>query len=202
MPLSSPPTVTLTTFTDFVAATGTARIGKARDAKAFYQQGYAPKRDFYKLLRDRIDVCFAAGWDASQLKTALKDVHDAKKISNYEDCRKGLTRWVGRKTIVSHPSLRETWESGGLRVTINPELHADINGDPHLIKHYFKADALSKQKANLILHLLGKCAPKETTVGVLDLRRSKLFTPTVEIAGMDALLDAEALAMSALWNAV
>jgi len=52
------------------------------------------------------------------------------------------------------------------------------------------------------LHLLGKRAPAGTIVGVLDVRRSKLFTPTTSIAGLDALLDAEALAMVVLWNAV
>jgi hypothetical protein len=42
------PSVTLTAFVDFVAASGTTRITKARNAKAFYEQGYAPERDFYK----------------------------------------------------------------------------------------------------------------------------------------------------------
>src|SRR5258705_5513385 len=99
------PTVTLTTFVDFVAATGTARITKTRAAKAFYEQGYAPERDFYKPLRDRIESCFANGWSASSLKDALKDITDPKKVDNYEDCRKGLTKWVGRKTVVAHPAL-------------------------------------------------------------------------------------------------
>jgi hypothetical protein len=52
------------------------------------------------------------------------------------------------------------------------------------------------------LHLLGKHAPRGTTVGVLDVRRAKLFTPTVIIAGLDALLNSETLAMVSLWDAV
>ena len=127
---------------------------------------------------------------------------DTKKIDNYEECRKGLSKWVGRKTITPLPALRGTWKSGDLEVSVNPELHADVNGAPHLIKLYFKAEPLSKQKAELILHLLGKRAPKGTTVGVLDVRRSKLFTPTVSIMGLDALLQSEALALVSLWNSV
>lgn len=196
------PTVTLTTFVDFVAATGTTRITRIRNAKSYYEQGYAPERDFYKPLRDRIEKCFANGWSASGLKAALNDVSDSKKIDNYDECRQGLTKWVGRKKITSLPAVRRSWKSGGLEVTLNPELHANVDGVPNLIKLYLKADPLSKQKADLILHLLGKHAPQGTTVGVLDVRRSKLFTPTVSIAGLDALLKAEALAMVALWNTV
>jgi len=196
------PNITLTTFADFVSATGTARITKTRAAKTYYEGGYAPERDFYKLLRDRIETCFANGWSAAALKAALRDVQDAKKIDNYEECRRGLTKWVGQKKVIPHPALRGVWKSGGLEVVINPELHADIGGTPHLIKLYFKGEPLSKQKANLILHLLGRYAPDGTTVGVLDVRRSKLFTPTIDIAGMDALLDAEAAALVALWRAI
>jgi hypothetical protein len=50
------PTVSLTTFVDFVAATGTTRITRVRSAKTYYEQGYAPERDFYKPLRDRIEA--------------------------------------------------------------------------------------------------------------------------------------------------
>jgi hypothetical protein len=87
-------------------------------------------------------------------------------------------------------------------VSVNPELHAKINGKPHLLKLYFKSDPLSKQNINIVLHLLQKKAPKGTSVGILDVRRSKLFTPTVSIPGMDAFLKAEAIAFSSLWASV
>ncbi len=196
------PTVSLTTFVDFVAATGTSRITKVRDAKNSYDQGYAPERDFYKLFRDRAERTLSNGWSALDFKKALKDVTDHKKVANYEACRAGLTKWVGRKTITARPALRDVWESGGLQVSLNPELHAEVNGTPHLIKLYFKAEPLSKQRADVILRTLGKIAPADTTVGVLDVRRSKLFIPTVDILGLDALLDAEAVALVSLWDAI
>lgn len=196
------PTITLTTFVDFVGATGTARIPKVRDAKRFYEQGYAPERDFYKPLRESIETCFARGWSAAELKKALADVSDPKKIDNYEDCRQGLTKWVGRKKITRRAPTRGAWKSGTVEVGINPELHLVVNGVPHLIKLYLKADPLSKQKANVVLYLLGKLAPSGTTVAVLDVRRSKLFTPTVAISGMEALLKAEAAALATMWSSV
>src|ERR1700755_1981682 len=99
------PTVSLTTFVDFVAASGTTRITRVRNAKTFYAQGYAPERDFYKPLRDRIERCFAAGWSASSLTHALKDVSDPKKTANYEECRTGFITWGSSNVVTSRRLL-------------------------------------------------------------------------------------------------
>jgi hypothetical protein len=98
--------------------------------------------------------------------------------------------------------VRAAWKSGELEVGLNPELHADVNGEPHLIKLYLKSEPLSRQKVSIVLRLLETRAKGEVTVGMLDVRRSKLYTPTVEIAGMDALLEAEAVAFTTLWDSV
>jgi hypothetical protein len=192
------PDITLTTFVDFVSATGTARLTKVRQAKKFYEEGYAPARDFYKPLRDRIEACFEGGWNSAGLRKALGEVDDPKKAANYEECRKGLTKWVGRKQISTLNESRGTWSAGRLNVSVNPELHLEINGVPHLLKLYLKGEALSKQRANAALHLVGGIAG-DSIPGVLDVRRSKLYVPTVPIPGMDALLKAEAAALTTLW---
>jgi hypothetical protein len=195
------PAVTLTTFMDFVAATGTARLTRVREAKKRYEQdGFSPATDYWKPLRDRIDQCFAQGWDAAKLKKSLAAVSDTKKIANYEEARAGLTKWVGKKKVTTLPPVKKkTWSAGGLSVGLTPLLHMGIDGDPHLIKLYFKAEPLSKQKVNVVLRLLDKNAPAGTTVGILDVRRSRLYTPTVPIKGIDALLAAEAGAFAAMW---
>ena len=194
--------VTLTTFTDFATATGTARLTKVRNAKRFYDAGYAPERDFYKPLRDRIVDNFSEGWDPRRLKASLEDIDDPKKSSNYEACRVGLTKWAGRKKLEPAPVRTGKWQNNGLSVAVNPELALAIGDEPHLIKLYLKSDELSQQKANLVLHLMATCLGRRTTVAVLDVRRSKLFTPTRDIAGIDALLASEALAFVSLWGAV
>jgi hypothetical protein len=196
------PNVTLTTFVDFVAATGPPRVTKVRNAKELYGQDYEPAHDFYKQLREGIEDCVANGWDSQALKKSRRSVSDDRKIENFEDCRTGFTKWVGRKKLAAKPTLRSDWKSGSLRVAVNPELHVDINGTPHLIKLYFKGDKLSKQKADVSLHLLQTMAPTGTTVGLLDVRRSRLIAPTRVIAGMDALLKAEAVAFVSLWGSV
>jgi len=179
------PTVSLTTFMDFVAATGTARLTRVRQAKKYYEQGYSPQRDFYKPLRDRIEAQFAAGWDAKAFRKSLEDVTDPKKIDAYEECRAGLAKWAGRRKIEAGEAMRVSWTSGELEVNLNPELNATINGEPHLIKMYLKGEVLSKQKVNAVLHLLARHAEDGQKAGVLDVRRSKLDCPTIEIAGMD-----------------
>jgi hypothetical protein len=195
-------TISLTTFTDFVAATGTARLTKVRNAKRFYEAGYAPQRDYYKPLKDRIVDSFADGWDRTLLARLLEEVDDPKKLANYEACRLGLTRWAGRKTFTPLSARTARWQSGDLRVGVNPELWVAIGGGPHAIKLHLKADELSQQKANLVLHLMKKCVGGRAEVGILDVRRSKLFTQTREIAGLDALLASEALAFTTLWESL
>ena len=196
------PKVSFTTFADFAAASGTSRLTKLRNAKRFYEQDYAPARDFYRPLRECIEETFEQGWSSAGFKKALKEVTSAKRVEHYEECREGLSKWVGKKKIEMLPRFRATWKSGPLSVTVNPELHVKINGVPHLLKLYFKSEPLSKQNINIALHLLQKKAPKGTTAGILDVRRSKLFTPTVTIPGMDAFLKAEATAFSSLWASI
>jgi hypothetical protein len=194
--------VSLTTFTDFVAATGTARLTKVRQAKRYYEAGYAPERDYYKPLRDRIVDSFAEGWDRARLRSLLSEIDDPKKLENYEACRAGLTRWAGRKSFSSIPSRSTRWQSGELSINLNPELWLQINDEPHVIKLHLKADELSQQKANLVLHLMSTKLTRHGRVGVLDVRRSKLFTQTRQIPDLDALLTSEALAFVSLWEAV
>jgi hypothetical protein len=194
------PTVSMTTFLDFTAATGSGRIAELRQAKKRYEQDYSPAKDYYKFLREAVEECFEQGWSARSLKSTLATLPDSRKAEAFEECRQGLTKWVGRKEVTAHPKPRAQWSSGGLTVRINPELHLDITGKSHLIKLYFKGEKLSKQRVDVALHLLNSKAPKGTTAGILDLRRSKLYVPTVVKPGMAALLKAEAAAFKSLWE--
>lgn len=195
------PKVSLTTFVDFATAAGSTRLTRVRRAKSEYGQDYAPQKDFYKGLREAIEETFEGGWDAAILKQKLAKVPDPKKQENYEACRKGLTKWAGSKGFIAHPKQRASWKSGELIVKLNPELDLSINGTHHLIKLYFKGEALSKARTDVILHLLESGAGK-TTPGVLDVRRSKLYVPTIKRPGMGALLQAEAAAFTSLWQSV
>lgn len=196
------PTVSMTTFLDFTAATGSGRISELRQAKKRYAQDYSPAKDYYKFLREAVEECFEQGWSAKSLKTTLSTLPDSRKAEAFEECRQGLTKWVGRKAVTALPKSRARWSSGGLTVRINPELHLDIAGKHHLVKLYFKGEKISKQRVDVALHLLNSKAAKGATAGILDLRRSKLYVPTVVKPGMAALLKAEAAAFSSLWEEI
>ena len=199
------PIVSLTTFIDFVAATGTARLTKVRTAKRQYSEEWDPARDFYKPLRDRIQRCAADGWDAANLRKLLADVSDPKKQANYEACRAGIVKWArsGDKTLRPFPTSGKTaWRSGALEIRVNPELFVQAGGHKRVVKLYFKSDPLSQQKAHVVLRLLELTVGEKSEVGVLDVRRAKLFVPTKTDPGIDALLAAEAAAFSTMWDGV
>lgn len=195
------PEISLTTFVDYTSGTGTGRITTVRKAKKQYEAEYNPAFDYYKQLREAIEKTVKKGWNAKDLQSRLKSTHPGK-IENYEICRKGFSKWVGRKSLKALKPISDSWTSGDLVVRINPELHVKIGDQPTAVKLHFKADPLSKAKLDVALHLLRQIVPEKSDVAVLDVRRSKLFVPTREIADIDALLVSEALALSNLWKGI
>lgn len=195
-------TISLTTFIDFVAATGTGRITKVRNAKRQYDAEWDASKDFYKPLRDRILKCAGQGWDKKALNVMLKEVTDTKKIPNYAECEKGLVKWIGtKKSVTAVPAAAKAlWTSGDLTIRVNPELLVDDGGNRYVVKLYFKSDDLSSAKAQLILHLMSKSSKLKGTMAVLDTRRGKVFVHTKKVDGIDALLKAEASALSQMWT--
>jgi hypothetical protein len=192
--------ISMTTFVDFVTASGTSRLSKLKQAKKQYGREYDPRQDYYKPLRERIVRAVKEGWSADRLKRLLTGVTDAKKQANYETCRRGFTRWVGRKKLKLRPTRRGVWQSGNLQVNVNPELIVDVNSVTHAVKLYLKGDALSQQRANIVLELMRETIGDDVTPAVLDVRRGKLFTPTVTVPGIDAFLASEAAAFWTLWD--
>lgn len=199
------PIISMTTFLDYIAATGTTRLRRVVDAKQHYEREYNPATDFYGPLRKRVVQVFEEGWDPKRLETLLDEVTDPKKQDHYTACQKGLRKWAGaagKKTIVWNKPKKAVWKSRGLEVNISPELWLDIDGEPHVIKLYFKADKLSQHKVNLSLRLLQTTVGKGgRLVGILDLQQGRLFTQTTEPPkGIDLLLASEAAGLATLWN--
>src|SRR6185369_11312098 len=97
----------------------------------------------------------------------------------------------------------DPFAGSGVEVSINPELGFDINGARHLIKLYFKAPELTKRNVDLVTHLMSvtlqtRCDPR-TTMSVLDVRRGKIFSPTVPIPALTSLVHAELAYIATLW---
>ncbi|UGS34708.1 hypothetical protein [Capillimicrobium parvum] len=201
------PQISMTTFLDYIAATGTTRLRRISDAKKHYGQEYNPATDFYGPLRKRIVQTFEDGWDPNKFDVLLAEVTDPKKHDLYGACRNGLRKWAGvsgKKTIVWQAPKKVIWKSGDLEVNVSPELWVAVDGGPEIIKLYFKSDKLTQHKVNLSLRLLETTVGGNgTAVGILDLQRGKLFQQTTEPPdGIDLLLQSEAAGLATLWNSL
>lgn len=192
--------VTLTTFVDFVSKAGTPKATVVRTWK--HRKKYHPATDYYKSLRDAIIEFHSLGTQIGNLAAGAAK----HKVENYKAVAAGHKKWVGKKNLTWFDPPTGIWSSSGLDVSVNPELGLMIKGVPHLIKLYFKADKLAKNRIDLITHMmsvtLAQQCPDHCVMGVLDLRNAKLITPTVAISHIDAMLQAEAAYWSALWPAV
>jgi len=152
------PTISLTSFVDFVSAGGRSKLTVVRRTKKQMEDGYGPAKDFYKRIREANIGMHRAGDTIAHVSGVLTGLTDKKKIDNY----------------------------------------------PHLVKLYFKADKLAKRRIDLSTHLMAVAcadqAPDGCVMGVLDVRRSKLITPTVPIDRIDTMLLGEAAYWVATWQ--
>jgi len=196
--------ISLTSFVDFVSAAGPPKLTVVRRTKKQMEDGYGPEKDFYKRIREAIIEMHRAGDTIAHVSGVLPGLTDKKKIDNYPQLVEGYKKWRGRKGTTWFEPVHALWRSGALAVKVNPELGLTIQGTPHLVKLYFKADKLAKRRIDLITHLMAVAcadqAPDGCVMGVLDVRRSKLITPTVPIDRIDTMLLGEAAYWVAAWQ--
>lgn len=196
------PEVSLTDFVDFASKSGTSRMTAVRTIKQ--RPEYHPKRDYYRELREFIQEVHQGNVNPDDFASILAELKDTSKVKHFEDAFSGHKKFVGRRKLDYFESPHWRWNHSNLTVRVNPELGLLIDNVPHVIKLYFKADPLSKQKTEAITHMmevsLRRKAPKGSVMGVLDLRRGKLYAPTVPISGLDVLLASEAAAFLQLWE--
>ena len=197
--------ISMTTFVDFVLASGTPRLSVVRKAKAQYEGKYNPGTDFYRDLREAISIGHQQGSPASELDKLALNIENPRKIDLYLECIDSYKRWCGRKTLQWLGTFINEWSFGYLIIRVNPELGLQINGDSYAIKLYFKSDKPSKLRLETMFHLLRVSLPEgqeNTTPAILDVRRGKFFTPTRDIPGIQTLLEGEAAAFQTMWSQV
>ena len=195
------PRLSLTDFVDIAASSGTPKATKIRNIKN--RPPYNPGFDFYRPLRDHIEKTHNTAKGKANLNRLLPSLTDKKKLSAYPTLIEGYRKWWGNKKLVWFNPPVGVYSAHGIDVSVNPELGLRIEGQPHLIKLYFKAEPLTKNRIDVILFLLESQlsgqSPSETTMGVLEIRRSKLYIPTMHIQTLPAILSAELAYIAALW---
>jgi hypothetical protein len=200
--------INATTFAKFCAATGPARITVVREAKQKYTDGYKQGPDYWKPFRDGLVGVVRRGATPTELKTVLNSEHVRPEWeANYSEAIEGAIKWMGRKHIELQRCASAEWPSGDLVVKVKPEFAALINDQPHVVKLWLKAgDALTKPRADALLRVLdtthGRGVKSGATVAVLDVIRSKMFTPTRVVRGIDALLRGEAASFVEIWRSL
>jgi hypothetical protein len=194
--------LTLTDFIDFVAKSGTPKMTHARNVKR--RGEYDPATDYYLPIRSRIIEACSRGRPVSA--ASLTAGCHPKKRSHYAQIASGFERWqklgVGRWLA---PPVAE-WTCGDVRVRINPELALKRPNELLIVKLYFKAEPLSRARIDLITHLMERAlrreSPPGSRMGVLDIRKARLWTPPTASSGLDAQLVGEAAYLEAVWDSL
>ncbi len=198
------PEISLTSFVDFVSKSGRPKLTVLRKTKKQIEDGYGPEKDFYKRIREALVEMHGTGGTMRDVSAVLPALTDQKKVALYPKLVEGYRRWSGRKGAEWFEPTHIVWRHDKLGVRVNPELGLTIKGVPHLIKLYFKQESLAKTRIDVITHLMavacGEQAPDGCVMGVLDIRQSKLFKPTVPIDGLDTMLRAEAAYWISAWD--
>lgn len=201
----------MTTFVDFVLASGTSRVTVVKRAKAQYQVAYDPAKDFYKLLRESIINAAVQNLDGKETFDSVRSVLrkiKAPKLRAYEECIDGYKKWRGQKKIIWRKAVGSEspeWTQGRLVIRVNPELCVFIKGKRYIVKLYFKEEKPSKPQLETMFHLLKQYERRKRIpiiVGILDVRRGRLHSQTREVPGIEPLLTGEAAAFQTIWDQI
>lgn len=196
--------ISLTDFVDFVLKTGTPRLTKVREIKD--RDEYHPAFDFWRQLREGIEELHRSGYHVDWLDSIALKQTDPRKINRYPEAIAAYKKFVGRKKLEWFEPPKDKWISDDLTININPELGLFINGTPHIIKLFFKDDSLDKRKSEVVLHLMEEqfresCGP-QTVMSILDVKSSRLISPTKSPENISILLRAEANTFIQIYNAL
>ena len=185
-------------FADFVAASGAARVGVVRSAKE--KKKYNPAQDYWKGLREAIFRGVEHGSLDDEIRQAC-DRASASKKANYLACGDAFTAWAAdhrlRRAVVPSEPIR----IGGLTIRMSPVMHVDLNGEPWTVRLHLNKGELVRREVESLLALM-RLAFGDRKVGVLDVRRDAL-TELVDISANERLLiQGEAAAFVAMWEAI
>lgn len=168
------PTTGIYQFAQFVGAAPTSKVSVVRQAK---HGRYDPRRDYYKLIREKIPAVHKSKDKLKELDTFCDQLNDKRKVGNYSAIINGYKRWLSGRTVswVNLPNKR--WSRVGLAVSMGPELRLVVDGSTHILKIWFKSEPLSQLRSDIVCHLLEatyRPSNSDATIGILDIRNATL----------------------------
>lgn len=195
--------VSLTYFVDFAMKSGMPKLAVVRDFKE--REEYEPVADFYKLVREAMMQAHKEAQPKKFLDRFYASVKDEKRRKVYLDVLRGYKRFLGRKSIGFFEPPQSLWKIGDLELHINPELGILIDDVPHVIKLYFKEGRLVNNRVASVVHVMNlalRAASPDGVIGILDVRHSRFLGPNIVHPNVNALLEGEAAAFCAMFNAL
>ena len=190
--------ISLSYFVDFMLTSGTGRLTSVRHIAEGPDERYS---DFYRPVREAIVDMHRKGLDTRVLADFVSSLVDPREKRIFPRAIIGYGKFLRqhRKVTWFEPPFREQ-PFGSMSVRVNPELGLLIDGRPHALKLYFRGEPLSPQRALLVTEVLATSLAATwpgTVLGVLDVRRAKLFTHQTR-PGVSRLLRAEAASLATL----
>lgn len=203
--MAGTPAISLTDFVDFTISSGTPKLSKV--SEILRRGDYHPATDFWRPLRESIIEFHATGLhDRRELEKIVARMADAKKHARAAECVTGYKKFLGRKNVKWFEPPKARWSSGGLEVRVNPELGLRIDGAPHVLKLYFKREPLSKRRVDIVFTLLHDAtntgAPADTSFGIVDVPRGKLYASKSPNRALLPLLQGEAISFKTIWDSL
>lgn len=196
----------LTQFIDFtVRQTMLAKMTKVNEIKN--QGPYHPAKDHWKQLREGIKLCCEQNKSFDTLDALIHDVHE-KKVQSYTEAIKAFKKFVRNKELQWFDPPRAKWTAeNDLTIRANADLGLLINGEPHLIKLFFKGDTEKITARNIqpILFLMmqaqyeSECSPN-TVYSVLNVKTAKLHTMSQTNPKILQALQLEAQTFKTIWD--
>lgn len=206
MAQQKPVSVSFTQFCDFATKPPEQQLTVVRRVVKGHLDGYQPKMDQHKALREAIQLMLKEDLGFDYLTQVSSMQTEPSRAKHYPILVEGLRKWIGRKTFEGAVPQQGSWNSGGLEVRVRPEILAVLDGEPLLIKLWLAADpSLTSRRAKLINQLMYEAIPAcgdELTPCVLDVRKNKDFRADGGCEEMGIILRSQATSFVQMYAAM
>ena len=192
------PTVSLSTFGEFVVAGSAAKALAVRSALELYGREYNPRLDFYRPWRDAVRLGLLTGDDELALRRAEAEAGPVQR-KHFAELSSGWRSLRHRYALMAPNGGPRIWSHA--LCDVRARSHARLIDGDHTreVALYLKQPPLTRDAARAMAHILFETTPG--AYGVLDVRRAKLWKPQARNgAGFHAWLDGEASSFATMWQ--
>lgn len=198
--------LSMSEFVDFHVLSGSSKVAKVRSLKN--RRDYDPATDFWRPLRNAISAYHRRPiGDTRSLRDFLPTVTE-RRVTRYDAAIRGHARFTRNKVIRGYAAPSASWEVGALQVRINPEVGMRVGDERYVVKLYFKAEPLSRGRAQALIALLEAelrpSVPSSTQFAVLDVPNADLRVADARSSILDTqiALRSEAGALIEIWDSI